>query len=118
MRSLETFRRQVRSPGVSKVSPRPFHPKAEEQKQEAFRNNVSAVALSSPPEGADPACVDSVDEARIGQKHMLTRGCASRGGRPRVVREYRYGSCELFNAICSASGVATGHICNGRIPTK
>lgn len=112
--SLESVRRLVRSLDFRKLSPRPFHPKADPQKQEAFRKTFTALAMSAVPEGTDPACVDVwfQDEARIGQKGMLTRVWARRGSRPRVPRDFRYGYCYLFSAICPASGVAAGHVCD------
>ena len=48
------------------------------------------------------------DEARVGQKGMLSRVWARRGSRPRVVRDHRYGYCYLFGAACGALGKAVG----------
>ena len=52
------------------------------------------------------------DEARIGQKGMLSRMWACKGTRPRIPREYRYGYCYLFRALCPAKGEAIGHVCD------
>ncbi len=84
--SLEAVRYLVRALGFRKVSPRPLHPEADPQAQEDFRRNFSDMAMSALPEGTDPASVDiwCQDEARIGQKGMLTRVRALRGSRPRV----------------------------------
>ena len=70
-------------------------------------------------DGTDPACVDiwCQDEARVGRKGMLTRVRARRGKRPRVLRDHRYGYCQLFSAICPAKGAAVGHI-RGRANTE
>ncbi len=112
--SLEAVRCLVRALGFRKVSPRPLHPKADPQAQEDFRRNFSELAMSALPEGTDPASVDIwyEDEARIGQKGMLTRVWALRGSRPRVPRDHRYGHCYLFSAICPDDGAAVGHVCD------
>ena len=112
--SREAVRSLIRALGFRRLSPRPLHPKADQQKQEDFRNGFSAIAMDALPDGIDPARVDVwyQDEARLGQKGMLTRVWALRGSRPRVPRDYRYGYCYLFSAICPAAGVAVGHVCD------
>ena len=112
--SGEAVRCLMRALGFRCLSPRPLHPKADPQRQEEFRRDFSAIAASSLPEGADLSRVDVwfQDEARIGQKGMLTRVWARRGSRPRVPRDHRYGYCHLFSAICSGSGTAVGHVCD------
>ena len=109
---LEAVRGLIHRLGFRKISPRPVHPKADLQAQEHFRNNFSFLAISALPEGMDPASVDIYfqDEARIGQKGMLTRVWARMGSRPRVFRDHRFGYCYLFSAICPASGTAVGHV--------
>ena len=110
----EAVRCLIHRLGFRKVSARPVHPKADPQAQENFRKNFSALAISALPEGTDPASVDIhfQDEARIGQKGMLTRIWARAGSRPRVPRDCRYGYCCLFSAICPARGTAIGHVCD------
>ena len=116
--SLEGVRRMIRSMGWRKLSPRPIHPKADRRRQEEFRSNFKALAKEALPAGVDPADADLFfqDEARIGQKGMLTRVWARRGSRPRVPRDCRYGYCCLFSAICPQAGAAVGHVC-GRADT-
>ena len=116
--SLEGVRLLVRSMGFRKLSPRPIHPKADPRRQEEFRSNFKALAAEALPDGVDLAGVDLYfqDEARLGQKGMLTRVRARRGSRPRVPRDYRYGYCCLFSAICPQAGRAVGHVC-GRANT-
>ena len=65
------------------------------------------------PEGIDLMQVDvwHQDEARVGQKGMLSRVWARTGTRPRVPRDHRYGYGYLFSAICPMRGVAVGHVC-------
>ena len=51
------------------------------------------------------------DEARIGQKGMLSRIWAPLGSRPPVVRDHRYGYCYQFSAASPTAGQAVGHSC-------
>ncbi len=112
--SVEAVRRLLRALGFRKLSPRPLHPKADPQRQAEFRSDFSAIAASSLPQGTDPARVDVwfQDEARIGQKGMLTRVWARWGSRPRVPRDHRYGYCYLFSALCPANGLSATHVCD------
>ena len=48
------------------------------------------------------------DEARVGQKTMLTRRWARRGSRPTALRDQRTKSAYIFGAICPARGVGAG----------
>ena len=45
-----------------------------------------------------------MDEARVGQQGTLTRVWASRGTRPRAVRDHRRNSVYLFGAVCPERG--------------
>ena len=104
--SLESVRCMSRALGFRKMSARPLHPKADRQRQVEFRREFSRLAADSLPDGASPGdvLVCFQDEARIGQKGMLSRGWDG-------ARDYRYGYCYLFNAICPETGGATGHVC-------
>ncbi|MCY3875461.1 MAG: IS630 family transposase [Rhodobacteraceae bacterium] len=112
--SGEAVRRLMRAPGFRRLSPRPLHPGDEREAQEEFRSYFSAIAISSLPEGTDPASADVwlEDEARLAKMGMQTRVRARRGSRPRVPRDYRSGYCDLFSAICPESGMSAGHVCN------
>ncbi len=111
---LESIRRLLRSLGFSHVSPRPVHPLAEAAKQAAFRRDFRRLALDAAPEGTDPEGIEIwfQDEARAGQKGMLSRVWARKGSRPRVVRDHRYGYAVLFAAARPADPVAVGHVCD------
>ena len=52
------------------------------------------------------------DEARAGQKGMLSRVWARKGSRPRIVRDHCCGYAYLFAAACPEHPVAAGHICD------
>ena len=103
--SLEGIRRLIRSLGIVNISPRPVHPKAEPVKQEEFRRYFNDLVMKAVPEDTEPAMIDIwfQDEARAGQKGMLSRVWARKASRPRIVRDHRYGYAYLF--------VAVGHIC-------
>ena len=111
---LESIRRLLRSLGFSHVSPRPVHPSAVAAKQAAFRLDFRRLALDAAPEGTDPEGIEIwlQDEARAGQKGMLSRVWAREGSRPRVVRDHRYGYAVLFAAARPANPVAVGHVCD------
>ena len=112
--SREGIRLLIRRMGFRKLSPCPIHPKADRKAQEAFRTGFGKIATSHLPAGTDPSRVDVwfQDEARIGQKGMLSRVWARKGTRPRIPRDYRYGYCYLFSALCPARGEAIGHVCD------
>ena len=69
----------------------PFHPWAAAAKQTAFRRDFRRLALDAAPEGTDPEGIEICfqDEARAGQKGMLSRVWTRKGSRPRVVRDHR-----------------------------
>ena len=112
--SLEAVWCMVRALGFRKMSARPLHPKADRQRWVEFRREFSRLAADSLPDNVSPGdvLVCFQDEARIGQKGMLIRVWACRGVRLRVPRDYRYGYCYLFSAICPETGGATGHVCD------
>ena len=112
--SLEGVRRLLGRLGFRHISPRPIHPKENPEAQDVFRSTFSELAMSSVPEGQDPESVEIwfQDEARAGQKGMLTRIWARKGARPRIVRDHRYGYCYLFSAACPERKVGVGHICD------
>ena len=90
-----------------------MHPKADPQAQEAFRNHFASLVEAFLPDGLPVAdvLVYFQDEARIGQKGMLSRIWAWTGTRPRMMRDHRHGSVYLFSAGCPATGAAAGHVC-------
>ncbi len=45
-----------------------------------------------------------MDEARVGQQATLTRVWASRGTRPRALRDHRRTLAYLFGAVCPERG--------------
>ena len=90
-----------------------MHPKADPQAQEEFRHDFARLAEASLPDGrpVEDVLVYFQDEARIGQKGMLSRIWARTGTRPRMMRDHRHGYVYLFSAACPATGAAVGHVC-------
>ncbi len=116
--ALEGARRPVRRLGFRHMSPRPVHPRADPAAREGFRRDSVRLAREAVPDGVAPEDVPVYlqDEARVGQKGMLSRVWARKGTRPRVVRDHRYGHLYLFPPACPATGAAVGHVC-GRAST-
>ena len=111
--TIEGARRLIRRLGFSHSSPRQFHPKANLQDQKAFRNEFLRLAKAAIP-GDMP--IESVlvyfqDEARIGQKGMLSRVWVRKGTRARIPCDHRYGYVYLFSAACPETGAVVGHAC-------
>ena len=112
--TLEGVRRMIHRLDFRHVSPRPIHPRAKPEDQEDFRRNFRQLAMAALPEGVsgEDVLVYFQDEARIGQKGMLSRVWARKGTRPRIPRDYRYGYVYLFSAACPETGNAVGHVCD------
>jgi hypothetical protein len=98
--------------GLTRLQPRPFHPKKDAAAQEAFKKNfadlVRQALLGS------TACTTIEiwfqDEARVGQKGGHAYIWAEVGSRPPMVRDVRHDSAYLFGAICPERGVGTAII--------
>ena len=112
--TVEGVRQMLRRLGFRHLSPRPIHPKANPEAQEEFRNTFSRLVRDILPEGVsgEDVLVYFQDEARIGQKGMLSRVWARKGTRPRIPRDHRYGYVYLFSAACPETGNAVGHVCD------
>lgn len=80
-------------PGFRHVSPQPVHAGTNPGDQEGFRSNLGQLAKAGLPDGvsSEDVLVFFRNEARIGQKGVLSRIWAPKGTRPRVPRDYRYG---------------------------
>ena len=124
--TVEGVRRLLRRLGFRHVSARPLHPKADPERQQAFREGFEELVKAAVKAGAGaglegedleaaqeeaagkPVEIWFQDEARIGQKGMLTRVWAGRNTRPRIERDHRYGYCYLFAAACEGRQEAVG----------
>lgn len=96
--------------GLSWVSSRSRHPKADPEAQEALKKNFVELATEVLPPEIDHSQVDIwfQDEARIGQQNTTTRLWAEIGTRPRAIRQQQFESAYLFGATCAAQGQAVG----------
>jgi transposase len=99
--SERTIAKWLRKLKLTRLQPRPFHPKRDEAAQEAFKEHFTA-ALKRALLGstaATPVEIWLQDEARVGQKGGHTYVWAKVGSRPPMVRDNRHDSAYLFGAI-------------------
>ena len=112
----ESVRQLLRREGFRFVSGRPEHLWGCAGARSAFRSGFRSLAMARVRSafgafGASrPVEVRFQDEARVGQKGMMSRLWARRGARPRVVRDHRYGYRYPFGAACGARGKAVGPV--------
>ncbi|HVX56737.1 MAG TPA: IS630 family transposase [Candidatus Saccharimonadales bacterium] len=99
---------------LTRLQPRPFHPKKDEAAQTAFKKNfaglVKSALLSSAAAVGRPIEIWFQDEARVGQKGGHAYIWAPIGSRPPMVRDNRHDSAHLFGAICPLRGVGAAII--------
>jgi transposase len=114
--SVEVHERTVgkllRRLGLTRLQPRPYHPKKDPAAEKAFKKDFSSLVEAALPASAagKPIEVWSQDEARVGQKGTLEYIWAPVGSRPTVVRDNRHDSVYLFGAICPARAVGAAII--------
>ncbi len=89
--TLERVCRMTRRLDFRHVSPRPVHPQAKPEDQESFRQNFRALAIAALPDGlsSEDVPVFFQDEARIGQKGVLSPVWKRKGQRPRIPQDDR-----------------------------
>jgi transposase len=87
---------------MTRLQPRPQHPKTDAAAQEDFKKNFARLVAEALPETASgkPIEIWFQDEARVGQQGSLEYIWAPVGSRPRMVRDNRHDSAYLFGAIC------------------
>jgi transposase len=97
---------------MTRLQPRPCHPKKDAAAQEAFKTAFAGLVTEALPACAagKPIEVWFQDEARVGQKGSLEYIWAPVGSRPPMVRDNRHDSVYLFGAICHARGVGAAII--------
>ena len=107
-----TIGKWLRKLKLTRLQPRPFHPKKDETAQQAFEKNFSVIlkqALLGSTAGT-PVEIWFQDEARVGQKGTHAYVWAPLGSRPPMVRDNRHDTAYLFGAICPARGVGAAII--------
>jgi transposase len=104
-----TVGKWLRKMKLTRLQPRPFHPKKDAAAEEAFKKNfaslVKTALLGSTSIAGQPIEIWYQDEARVGQKGTHAYVWAPVGSCPSMVRDNRHDSAYLCGAICPASGV-------------
>ena len=97
---------------MTRLQPRPYHPKKDPAAQETYKQNFPSLVAEALPASAagKPIEIWFQDEARVGQKGSLEYIWAPIGSRPPMVRDNRHDSVYLFGAICHARGVGAAII--------
>ena len=107
-----TIGKWLRKLKLTRLQPRPYHPKKDAAAQEAFKKNFRAVlkeALGGTT-AARPVEIWFQDEARVGQKGSLSYVWGPVGSRPPMVRDNRHDTAYIFGAICPARAVGAAII--------
>jgi len=107
-----TIGKWLRKLGLTRLQPRPFHPKKDPAAQQAFKQNFCArlkEALLGTTAGT-PVEVWYQDEARVGQKGSLSYVWAPVGSRPPMVRDNRHETAYILGAVCPDRGIGAAII--------
>ena len=109
-----TIHRLLKRQKWRKLVPRPFHPQADKEEQEHFKQNfatlVEEVLQSRDPKDKRPVLKMAQDEARFGRIGISRRSWAPKHIRPRIprhiVREYMY----VYTVVAPKEGKMTSLI--------
>ena len=98
--------------GLTRLQPRPVHPKKDPEAEAAFKKNFPDLVRVALCDAAvtGPIEIWFQDEARVGQKGGHAYIWAPVGSRPRMVRDNRHTSAYLFGAICPDRGIGAAMI--------
>lgn len=107
-----TIGKWLRKLELTRLQPRPFHPKQDLEAQDAFKKDFANLLKKQLLSTAAnmPIEIWFQDEARVGQKGTHAYVWAPIGSRPPMVRDNRHDSAYLFGAICPARGVGAAII--------
>jgi transposase len=107
-----TIGKLLRRLRMTRLQPRPCHPKKDAAAQEDFKKNFAELVAEALPASAAGKSIEVwfQDEARVGQKGSLEYIWAPVGSRPAMVRDNRHDSVYLFGAVCHARGVGAAII--------
>jgi len=103
--------------GLSWVSGRSIHTKANPEAQETFKKNFSKNVIEITPKDVLPENIEIwfEDETRVGQQGSITRTWFYKGKRPRLVRQQQFLSAYIFGAVCPQKDKAVAFlspVCN------
>jgi transposase len=107
-----TIGKWLRKLKLTRLQPRPHHPKKDAAAQQAFKTNFRAL-LNEALLGTTAATAVEIwfqDEARVGQKGSLSYVWGAIGSRPPMVRDNRHDTAYIFGAICPARAVGAAVI--------
>jgi hypothetical protein len=107
-----TIGKWLRKLKLTRLQPRPLHPKKDDAAQQAFKQNFCAI-LKNALLGSTAHTAIEVwfqDEARVGQKGTHAYVWAAVGSRPPMVRDNRHDTAYIFGAICPTRGVGAAMI--------
>jgi transposase len=98
--------------GLTRLQPRPVHPKKDPQAEVIFKRGFARLARAALPSttAATPVEIWFQDEARVGQQGTHAYIWAEIGSRPLMVRDNRHDSAYLFGAICPRRAVGAAMI--------
>ena len=97
--------------GLTRLQPRPVHPKKDAEAETTFKNFTSLVrAALAGTTASTPLEIWFQDEARVGQQGTRAYVWAPIGSRPLMVRDNRHDSAYIFDAICPQRGVGAAMI--------
>ena len=98
--------------GLTRLQPRPFHPKKDAAAEVAFKQTSASLVKEAllGTTAATPIEIWFQDEARVGQQGTHAYIWAPVGSRPLMVRDNRHDSAYLFGAICPDRAVGAAMI--------
>jgi transposase len=107
-----TIGKWLRKLQLTRLQPRPYHPKKDAAAQQAFKKNFSILLKEAllGSTAATPVEIWFQDEARVGQKGSLSYVWGPVGSRPPMVRDNRHDSAYIFGAICPARSIGAAII--------
>jgi hypothetical protein len=114
-----TVAKWLRELELTRLQPRPFHPKKDAAAQEVFKKIVS-LSLGILPAWAIDKDIEVwfQDEARVGQKGSIEYVWAPIGSRPPMVRDMRHDSVHIFGVICRPEASARRLSCRPSTPRR
>jgi transposase len=108
-----TIAKWLRKLKLTRLQPRPFHPKRDIAAEEAYKENFSAMlkkALLGSTAAIPVVEIWFRDEARVSQKGGHTYVWSKVGSRPPMIRDNRHDSAYIFGAICPDRAVGAAII--------
>lgn len=107
-----TIGKWLRQLGLTRLQPRPVHPKKDADAEVSFEKNFASLVRTAllASSAATPVEIWFQDEARVGQKGTHAYIWAPIGTRPLMVRDNRHDSAYLFGAICPDRAVGAAII--------